>query len=267
MRLYHSFQVYLTAILASWVFYPSFAKATVITVETSGEYQVNEAKNFKQRGIENSDVSAKITNTSLDLAATSEPFIARIIPSPNNLNLSSKKNTASISNKTPKTAANPYMAIIQDAALNNSKLDTALINAVIAVESNFNASAVSPKGAMGLMQLMPATAERLGVTNPFDPTQNIQAGARELNTLIETNANISLALAAYNAGQGAVTKYDGIPPYKETQNYVVKVLTKTYHDRQKLFGANKLPKKSKPIQDIADKNEKRRPMKVYTYDW
>lgn len=268
---YRKFQFSLTAVIACWILHPSFAKATVITVETSGEYKVNEAKNFNQRGIEDSEDSAKNTKTSLEntkaslsLGTASDPFIARIIPPPDNAGQSFEKNITSRPAKPAEIAVTPYEAIIRDAALNNSNLDIALIKAVIAVESNFNAKAVSSKGAMGLMQLMPATAQRLGVSNPFDPAQNIQAGARELNTLMETNANISLALAAYNAGQGAVTKYKGIPPYKETQNYVVKVLTKTYHDRQALFHEDKPVEQSKPI---ADTNKKHRVMKVYTYDW
>lgn len=102
----------------------------------------------------------------------------------------------------------------------------ALVAAVVGVESGFNASAVSPKGAQGAMQLMPATAARYGVNNPGDPAQNIDAGVRHLKDLLnEHQGNVALALAAYNAGQGAVARHGGrIPPYRETMLYVPAVL-------------------------------------------
>lgn len=100
-----------------------------------------------------------------------------------------------------------------------------LVEAIVAVESAFNPSAVSPKGAMGLMQLMPKTASQYAVGNPFDPLQNLQGGIQFLRDLLDRfRGDLRLALAAYNAGEKAVVENDGIPPYRETREYVQKVL-------------------------------------------
>ncbi|MEK6568708.1 MAG: lytic transglycosylase domain-containing protein [candidate division NC10 bacterium] len=105
-------------------------------------------------------------------------------------------------------------------------IDSALIRAVIRAESNFNHRAVSRKGAQGLMQLMPATIWRLSVGDAFDPHENIGAGVRYLRKLLDQfQGDLTLALAAYNAGENAVLRYSGVPPYQETREYVRKVLS------------------------------------------
>jgi soluble lytic murein transglycosylase-like protein len=119
----------------------------------------------------------------------------------------------------------PWSAIINKLARAN-QLEPALIHAVIVAESGYNPRALSRKGAMGLMQIMPATAQRYRVADPYDPRQNIEAGARHLrNLLVLFNQNLELALAAYNAGEEAVLKHGrAIPPYVETRQYVPKVI-------------------------------------------
>jgi soluble lytic murein transglycosylase-like protein len=118
-----------------------------------------------------------------------------------------------------------YDAMIREAAT-GADVDPELLRAVIVVESGFDTNAVSRAGAQGLMQLMPATARTYGVTNVFDPRENVEAGARYLRDLIDRyDDDYELVLAAYNAGETAVAKYGGrIPPYPETRNYIPKVL-------------------------------------------
>jgi hypothetical protein len=118
----------------------------------------------------------------------------------------------------------PYGEVI--AAVSQAHgVDPMLVRALIQVESNYRPRARSHKGAMGLMQLMPATAREYKVRNPYDPKANIAAGVKHLKSLIDRLGSSELALAAYNAGEGAVRKFNGIPPYRETRNYVAKILS------------------------------------------
>jgi transglycosylase-like protein with SLT domain len=123
-----------------------------------------------------------------------------------------------------KTSGRDLETLLRETAKRHG-LDPGLVRAVVAVESAFKPDAVSPKGAQGLMQLMPKTAASLGVTDAFDPEQNLDGGSRHLAALVaDYKGDLDRALAAYNAGQGAVARHGGIPPYRETQDYVAKVL-------------------------------------------
>ena len=120
-------------------------------------------------------------------------------------------------------SSTPYGEIIS-AVSEAHGVDPLLVRALIQVESNYQTRARSPKGAMGLMQLMPSTARVYRVRNPFDPRTNIEAGIKHLKSLIDRFGRVELGLAAYNAGEGAVTRFNGIPPYRETRNYVSRLL-------------------------------------------
>jgi soluble lytic murein transglycosylase-like protein len=122
--------------------------------------------------------------------------------------------------------AGPYAETIRRAAHRHG-VDPVLLAAMAEVESGFDPQAISHKGAQGLLQLMPATARRFGVTNSFDPEQNVDGGARYLDWLLTRfSGDEQLALAGYNAGEGAVDRYQGIPPFQETERYVVRVLNR-----------------------------------------
>ena len=167
-----------------------------------------------------------------------------------------------------KNYSNNYHVIINRNASKYS-MDASLIRAVIETESSFNSRAVSKKGAIGLMQLMPDTARRMGAKRPFEPEQNIEAGTKYLKYLMQRfNGDLRLAIAAYNAGPNAVERYGDIPPYGETRRYVKKVVgsymktkdaygvtkfgTVIYKDKLRdgtIIYSNTKPEKDKPLKD------------------
>ena len=133
--------------------------------------------------------------------------------------------TGSSASSGQSSAGASFATLIQQAS-DRYGVNPSLVNAVIRAESNFDASAVSGAGALGLMQLMPGTAQGLGVSDPMDPAQNIEGGVKFLSQLLKKyDGNVQMTLAAYNAGPGAVAKYNGVPPYSETQTYVKRVLS------------------------------------------
>jgi soluble lytic murein transglycosylase-like protein len=149
----------------------------------------------------------------------------------------------------PKPDAEPSLTVNELVAniARRHEVEPSLVDSVIRVESNYNPNAVSSAGAMGLMQLIPSTAKRFGVSNTFHPEQNIEGGVRYLKYLMQLyNGDERLALAAYNAGEGAVAKYKGIPPYPETQNYVYQVGKKLGQSREAEKKAKALKPQPKP---------------------
>jgi soluble lytic murein transglycosylase-like protein len=134
------------------------------------------------------------------------------------------EDTVRVQSETWRVAAGGFAKLIEGAARRH-RLEPALLTAMAQVESAFNPEAISPKGAQGLLQLMPATAERFGVDDVYDVAQNVEGGARYLRWLLERyDGATDLALAGYNAGEAAVDRHQGIPPYAETKNYVARVL-------------------------------------------
>ena len=187
-------------------------------------------------------VSAKVDAKTLVVRA--DPRTGRLI------RVSTGRASAIISKPAPKEIS----ALVEQAAKAHD-VDPLLVHSMIKVESDYNARAVSPKGAEGLMQLTPSTARMLGVSDSFDPEQNIEAGVKYLKYLQSVYKDDRLALAAYNAGPGAVAKYKEVPPYRETQNYVAQV-GKRYEDARKASAAKPA---AAPVAVEAEKVEEKHP--------
>lgn len=163
--------------------------------------------NIYGRNYDSNDISTGITN----------PTLLKAIQEVNDAKRDYSKTDASASKS-------QILNMVNKVARENG-VDEKLVQALIKQESGFNPNATSKAGAMGLMQLMPSTAKALGVKDPYNVTQNVEGGVKYLKSMLNKyNGNVILALAAYNAGPNAVDKYEGIPPYKETQNYVKNIL-------------------------------------------
>ena len=166
--------------------------------------------------------SSLIDSFRAQLAALEKKFVAALQDSVAHYRAASE--TSAVQNAPARSTRSAFGGVI-DAAAKRNELDPALLTAVIQRESDFDPRAISRAGAQGLMQLMPGTAKELGVTDPFDPRQNVEGGAAYLRGLIDRyHGRLDLALAAYNAGAGAVDRYGGVPPYPETQDYVRGIL-------------------------------------------
>lgn len=201
------FKLFIRWLLIGALCVPSAVSATVYSFDENGKMIVHEAVDYRHGLVE---------------SAEHEPYFLLRAVSPE----------YNVEDYGPK-----FETLIRSVASEYKNIDFDLLNALIAQESAYDACAVSSKGAMGLAQLMPATAIRLGVTDRCDPSQSVRAGAKELSRTIEKFDSLSLGLAAYNASDEAVEKYGGIPPYAETQDYVVRILSRIIaaQERQEKF--------------------------------
>jgi soluble lytic murein transglycosylase-like protein len=168
--------------------------------------------------------NARTAAQEVDAAFKAQPANSAAVPQSASSILTPELNSAAPGHKITQQGIDNAI----EAAAKRHNVDANLVRAMIQVESNYNPRAVSRKGAMGLMQLMPSTARQLNVSNPFDPSQNIDGGVRHLKLLLDNyGGDVQLSLAAYNAGSGAVARNGGVPPYSETRGYVKKI-TKLY---------------------------------------
>jgi soluble lytic murein transglycosylase-like protein len=161
--------------------------------------------------------------------------------------------------------ADPDLNAMIDRIADEQGVESHLVHSVIRAESNYNANAISPKGAQGLMQLIPSTARRFGVLNAFDAKDNIQGGVRYLRFLLDYyKGDYPKAIAAYNAGEGAVDKYNGVPPYAETQNYVYQVARNLKAARQSAVPPIAAQPAPVNVASLNDVSETARPIRTST---
>ena len=163
----------------------------------------------------------------------------------------------------PETLAGSSVRSMVEETARQYEVSPELVDSVIQVESNYNPYAVSPKGAQGLMQLMPATARRFGVRNTFDPKDNVEGGVRYLKFLQETFKDERLAIAAYNAGEGAVQKYGNVPPYQETMTYVA-IVGRKYGQARRAEQQKLASKQASNPRDNPPPEPQHRPLAQFT---
>ncbi len=198
--------------------------ATVITLDENGSYIVQTGNTNTDNTVSDDVIVFKDKRENASVSESEKrAFMELLKHAPKGENLHVKKPSISKNNKQGADKTNIRL-LVKKALKNHGNLTEGIVHAVIAAESSYNPDAISHKGAQGLMQLMPATAARYGLTNAFDPEQNIMAGVAELSRLMKKYDNLALALAAYNAGEQAVKKHSGIPPYKETEAYVARIM-------------------------------------------
>jgi soluble lytic murein transglycosylase-like protein len=172
-----------------------------------------------------------------------------------------KDNTPAQRAITPASPAILDVNAAVSAASNRHQIDSDFINSVIHAESSFNPHAVSPKGAQGLMQLMPGTASKLGVDNPFDPAANVDGGTRYLRELLDYyHGDMAKTLAAYNAGPHRVAQYHGVPPYRETHAYVARIIRE--FNRKKLAEQKAQAARKKPVSHSGNRQTVSNPTRV-----
>ncbi len=181
--------------------------------------------NLKPQQAQSSPLTSEVKPFQEVLQSSARAKFGSLLTSQPLNSMSVSANIASDSTNEYAVATKPQILSMISKIAHKHGVDEKLVKAVIKQESGFNPKATSRCGAAGLMQLMPATAKGFGVTDVYNPVQNVDAGVKYLkNLLSKYNGNVILALAAYNAGSGAVSKYNGVPPYKETQNYVRNIL-------------------------------------------